>query len=114
MNKRNVGTFYENVAEKFLVEHGINILERNFRCRIGEIDLIGIDDDTLVFFEVKYRKNSQYGSPFEAVDYRKQKKIISVAKYYLAYRNMDKFIRFDVIGIFKNEIEWIRDAFCAY
>lgn len=114
MNKRNVGTFYENVAELFLVEQGIKIVERNYRCRFGEIDLIGVDKDTLVFFEVKYRKNTQYGSPFDAVDNRKQRKILSVAKYYLSYKGINKFIRFDVVGIFGNEIEWIKDAFCAY
>lgn len=112
MNKRSVGSFYEEAVSAYLKEKGVQIIEKNFRCRMGEIDLIGIDGDTLVFFEIKYRKNNLYGSPLEAVDYRKQKKIISVAKYYLTYKDVDKYIRFDVIGVCDNEIEWIKDAFC--
>ena len=67
MNKREVGAAYEEAAAVFLEKNGVRILERNFRCRQGEIDLIGRDGEYLVFFEVKYRKNADAGLPAEAV-----------------------------------------------
>ena len=112
MNKRQKGAFYEDAAVKFLENNGVIILEKNYRCRLGEIDIIGIDNDALVFFEVKYRTGDMFGSPLEAIDVRKQRKIISVAKYYLAYKNNDKFIRFDAIGIDREKIDWVKNAFC--
>ena len=66
MNKREVGAAYEEAAAVFLEKNGVRILERNFRCRQGEIDLIGRDGEYLVFFEVKYRKNADAGFPAEA------------------------------------------------
>lgn len=112
MNKREKGLFYEDAAAAFLENNGVTILERNYSCKLGEIDIIGIDDDTLVFFEVKYRNTNMYGHALEAIDYKKQKKIIKVANYYMAYKNIDKYIRFDAIGIQENDIEWIKNAFC--
>lgn len=114
MNKREVGTFYEQMASEYLNRQGIRIIERNFRCRIGEIDLIGLDkDDTLVFFEVKYRKSNSYQNPLEAVNYNKQRKIIKTAQYYLMIHDSDKACRFDVVGITGESIEWIKNAFYA-
>lgn len=112
MDKKQKGTFYEESAVEYLKHKGVIILENNYRCRLGEVDIIGIDNDTLVFFEVKYRRNHDFGSALEAIDYRKQKRIINVAKYYLTYQKCDKYIRFDAIGIQDDKIEWIKNAFC--
>lgn len=117
MNKRGIGKFYEDAAIVYLTRHGIIIKEQNVYCgKMGEIDIIGIDrsgkyGDTLVFFEVKYRKNSNYGSPEEAVNYKKQIKLRKCAAYYLAYKNIKSYIRFDVIAIEGDEIRWYKNAF---
>lgn len=112
MNKRTLGTQKERLAAEYLKSQGMRILERNFRCRTGEIDMIAQDGDTLVFVEVKYRSNDHYGSPLEAVNFRKQNTIRKVAEYYLLCHPIDRAaIRFDVIGILGDRIEHIRNAF---
>lgn len=111
MNKRLKGDFYEQIAVDYIVSQGVEIVCRNYRCRMGEIDIIGYDGDTIVFFEVKYRKNAEYGTPFDAIDYRKQKKIVNVAKFYLNCNPVNKYVRFDAIGITGDEVQWIKDAF---
>ena len=117
MDKREVGTYYEEAVMAYLQNNNIEIIDRNVRCgRIGEIDLIGIDQgaeygSTLVFFEVKYRKNSDYGEPMSAVDVRKQRTIRKCAEWYLAFKHIDKFIRFDVVSVCGEEVTWIKDAF---
>ena len=68
-NRRQIGTEEEALAAEFLEGRGYRIVERNFRCRLGEIDLIARDGSVLVFIEVKYRKTGAYGDPAEAVDY---------------------------------------------
>ena len=114
MNRRETGTQYEERAAEYLIAQNYQILERNYRIRSGEIDIIARDGTVLVFIEVKYRKNEESGNPLEAVDIRKQKKIINVARYYL-YQNKygDVPCRFDVIGICGSHIEHIKDAFWA-
>ena len=112
MDTRNKGTFYEKAVADYLSRQGIRIVTNNYRCRLGEIDLIGEDENTLIFFEVKFRRNDKYGSPFDAIDYKKQKRIINAAKFYLMSYPTDKYIRFDAVGITDNSIEWIKDAFC--
>ena len=112
-NKRETGTRKEELAAEFLTRHGVKILERNFRCRQGEIDLIGRDGRYLVFFEVKYRKTARNGMPAEAVGYVKQQRIRYTAQMYLyshRYRE-DTPCRFDVVSILGDQITWIRDAF---
>ncbi|MFR2782080.1 MAG: YraN family protein [Clostridium sp.] len=74
MNKRETGSRYEDAAAAFLQSKGLRLLEKNFRCRKGEIDLILMDGACLVFTEVKYRSGPGCGSPLEAIDGRKQKK----------------------------------------
>jgi len=113
MNKRKIGAEKELLAEKFLCQKGIRILYKNFRTRYGEIDIIGTEQDVLVFLEVKYRNSADKGSPLEAVTYQKQRKICKVADYYrMCYGIHDYWkIRFDVIGILGDEITWIKDAF---
>lgn len=112
-NNRAVGMRYEEKAEAFLKGQGLKILCRNFRCKQGEIDIIGIDKGCLVFAEVKYRRTSDTGTPEEAVGIYKQKKICSVAEYFLYthpyYTN--QMIRYDVIAIEGENIRWHKAAF---
>lgn len=112
LNKREVGTQKELQAMHYLEKQGMKILQRNFRCHMGEIDLIAQDGACIVFVEVKYRTSSRYGSPFEAVNARKQTTIRKVAQYYLLGRKqLDCPVRFDVVGICGNELEHIKNAF---
>ncbi|MFI3213627.1 MAG: YraN family protein [Eubacteriales bacterium] len=111
MNKRQVGNFYEDMATTFLKEQGIQIIERNFRCKQGEVDIIGEDNGTLLFLEVKYRKNECLGFPYEAITLYKQRKICKVANYYRYYKRMEKPLRYDVISICGDQIQWFQNAF---
>ena len=113
MNNRAIGTDYETRACEFLETQGFSVLERNFRCRQGEIDIIARDGTYLVFVEVKYRKTAGSGSPLSAVDFRKQKKICRVALYYLTQNGLPETTpcRFDVVGISPKENVLIKNAF---
>lgn len=114
MNKRRVGTDYEDRAEVYLKEKGFQILERNFHSRNGEIDIIARDGRYLVFVEVKYRKNTASGSPLEAVTANKQKRICRTSSYYcLRYGyGTDTPCRFDVVAICgEEEILHVENAF---
>lgn len=112
MNNREKGTLYEEAAAKYLTKQGLQIICRNFRCKQGEIDIVAKDDNGYVFVEVKYRKNMEFGSPQEAVGVPKQKTIRKVAEYFL-YKNYltGVPIRFDVVAITGEEINWIKNAF---
>lgn len=113
MDKRNIGKEKEELAAKFLIGQGVRITERNFTCKVGEVDLIGWDEDYLVFFEVKYRKNIEYGYPQEAVSKNKRRKIILVSGYYrmLKHYSDNVPIRYDVVSILGEKIRWDKDAF---
>ena len=111
MNTRRKGTFYEDAVCEYLKKQGVVILQRNFRCRLGEIDIIARDGDCIVFAEVKYRKNNVCGDALSAVGYTKQKKICRCAQVYCMYHPQITSIRYDVIGITDTRIEWIKDAF---
>ena len=112
MDKRKTGTAYEIIAADYLKEQGIQIIEKNYRTRLGEIDLIGLENETLIFIEVKYRKNASYGNPWEAISIEKKKKIRMVAKQYLVYKKQwNQQIRFDVVSICGEEILWFPNAF---
>jgi putative endonuclease len=105
-------------ACKYLEKEGLQLKKRNYSCATGEIDLIMLHNDTLVFIEVRFRNNEYYGNGAETVDFRKQKKIISTALYFLKQnRHTNKNCRFDVISVttsnHKYDIEWIQDAFQA-
>lgn len=113
MNTREIGTRKEEDACAYLMQNGIRIVSRNFRCRQGEIDIIGYDKEYLVFFEVKYRGSDAKGSAAQAVGVGKQKKICRVADYYRMIHACpgDTPIRFDVIAIDNDKIEWFQNAF---
>ena len=105
MNTRQKGTVYEQIAAEYLKKQGMVILERNFRR--------GRDGKYLVFVEVKYRTGTEKGSAAEAVTAAKQKMICSVADYYRYLHKYDDniWVRYDVVAIQGEEIQWIRDAF---
>ena len=113
MDKRQIGTRYEFVAREYLEKEGYIILEMNFRSRIGEIDLIGIDGEYIAFVEVKYRTDSNKGTPLEAVDFFKQRKISNTADYYCTTHGLTEFYnyRFDVVSIENGEVSLLKNAF---
>lgn len=111
-NTHEIGCSYEQLAGRYLEQHGYRILQYNFRCSFGEIDIIAEDGEYLVFCEVKYRADSRKGSPLEAVTMAKQRRISKTAMYYITTRNIaDKPCRFDVVGILGNQIQIIKQAF---
>ena len=113
MNKRKIGDEYEKSAAAYLENNGYIILEKNYRCRNAEIDIIAKDDSYICFVEVKYRKDNSSGYSLAAVNPAKQKTICKVARYFLTveYHNVDIPCRFDVAGIDGDEIHWVKNAF---
>lgn len=113
MNSRRTGAKYEQQAARFLEEQGFQIVECNFCCRQGEIDLIARDGSCLVFIEVKYRRNAGTGHPAEAVDARKQRRLSRAAAYYCLKNRIPETqaCRFDVVSILGEQVELIKDAF---
>jgi len=111
----NLGEKGEGLAVKFLKKKGYRIIRRNYKIRIGEIDVIAGDKDTLVFIEVKTRESLYYGRPFEAVDRLKRRKIANVALQYLKTLKEVPPCRFDIVSIYfdhgRPEFELIKDAF---
>ncbi len=102
MNNRKLGKHGEEIAVKYLRQNGYQIVEQNYSCKLGEIDIIAHKNKVLCFIEVKTRSSIVYGMPCEAVNYKKKCHIILAAKHYVqahAYqvRNLD--IRFDIIEI---------------
>ena len=97
-----------------LQTQGLRLLDRNFRSRTGEIDLIMQQEQTLVFVEVRFRQTCDYGSPAETVTPHKQQRLISAAMHYLQQQGLDLPCRFDIVAISgarQERIEWIQDAF---
>lgn len=101
MTTKEIGAYGENAAAEYLEEQDYDILERNFRMKLGEIDIIAEKDGSMVFVEVKTRKNNFFGEPSEYVNYKKQKKIRRTALVYADAENTD--MRFDVIEVFYEE-----------
>ena len=106
-NSRSVGAQQEEKAAEYLESQGYQILERNFRCKAGEIDLIAEEAGCLVFLEVKYRKSSRYGMPAEAVTPAKQRRICRMSRRIPENRGF----RFDVVSILGDEIQVYSNAF---
>ena len=99
-----IGKLGENEAAKYLQEKGYKILDKNFSCKRGEIDIIALEKDEIVFIEIKSRENTKYGLPSEAVDKRKLEHIYKTAEYYLYTRNLQsQKCRIDVIEIYIKE-----------
>ncbi len=113
MNTRQVGDYNEARVCRALEKYGYTILERNYRVRQGEIDIVANDGEYLAFVEVKYRRAANAGDGFDAVDYRKQRQISKVAKFYMYSHgiSLDCPIRFDVVSCGDNEIKLLKNAF---
>ena len=115
---KDIGSLGEDIAKNYLNQIGYTVLERNFRCKVGEIDIIGKDGDYICFIEVKSRYGKLYGNPCESVNYSKRLKIYKAANIYIMRKKLFKFnFRFDVIEIIFNtyndvpSIKLIKDAF---
>lgn len=112
-----LGAAGEQAAADFLIKHGYRILQRNYSCKSGEIDIVAEDADFLVFIEVKTRKTGSYGPGQEAVTPKKQLQISKAAQHYLAENNLfDRDARFDVVSVYMGsgptaEVEIYKDAF---
>lgn len=104
LNHKEFGNMGESLVEQYLIEKGFEILSRNYRTKIGEIDLVIMKESLLVFVEVKTRKTKSYGKGFEAVNFKKQQTLRRVADQYVAYgkfnSKLDLSMRFDVIDVF--------------
>lgn len=117
MNTRKTGDEWEEQAVRYLMEKGYHVLQRNYRCKTGEIDIIARDGSELVFVEVKYRSDNTYGYALEAVTPAKQRTIRKVAGYYMTVVCKNQYVpcRFDVIGFDmvqgQIQISHIRNAF---
>lgn len=111
MDNKKKGNLGENIAKVYLENKGYTIAELQYKTKKGEIDIIAYDKETLVFVEVKYRKSTSKGSPLEAINKRKQNKIIETAYQYIIDNNLKCNIRFDAIGILNEDITHIVNAF---
>lgn len=116
--KQLLGNHAERASEKLLMDAGMRLLARNYRCKQGELDLVMRDADTVVFVEVRYRRQNRWGSAAETVDWRKQKRLIAAAHHYLLTHPhlADQPCRFDVVAAEGNPADpasyrWIREAF---
>lgn len=113
---QQIGQEAETLALEFLQQHGLKLVEKNFLCKVGEIDLIMKDNDNLVFVEVRKRKHQNFGSELESITSHKIRHIVQTALFYLQSTDQVDQVdcRFDVIGIDShNRITWIKSAFEA-
>lgn len=109
------GVQSERQALRFLEAQGLTLVCKNYLCKLGEIDLIMLDGDTLVFIEVRFRKNNDFGGGLASITSGKQKKIIKTAHHYLFQLDDEPYCRFDAIAIdgSNNPPQWIKGAFQA-
>ena len=114
-SRASKGQQAEALARHYLEAHGLRFIEQNFNSRYGEIDLIMQHHDTLVFVEVRYRKNQDYGGAGASITPRKQNRIRNTALFYMQKKNHEFNARFDVIAISSEhgqaDIDWIQNAF---
>lgn len=111
---RRLGADAESRAASFLAGLGYEILERNFSCRMGELDIIARDGDTVVFVEVRSRSSLSYGLAQETVVAAKRRKLVKTAQLYAQARALDCPMRFDVVAFGPDGLEHFPDAFPAY
>ena len=116
MNNIEKGKLGEDIAVRYLVSKGYRILARNYRNKIGEIDIIGEKDNTIIFLEVKSRTNTNYGYGYEAVNRKKQEKIINSSHIYCKQNGFyNRQLRYDIIEVYltkDTKINHIDNAFC--
>jgi putative endonuclease len=108
---QSIGAAAEEKAADYLVRHGLRLLERNYRCRGGEIDLVMREGALLVFVEVRARAASRFGGAAESITATKRARVILAARHYLAHRGVDAPCRFDALLLDGERIEWVRGAF---
>ena len=101
----------EKLAGEYLKKTGYKIICRNYKTKMGEIDIIAMDKNVLVFVEVKQRKSAHFGAPREFVGYEKQRKIKNTAKLYILKNKYTGDLRFDVVEVLNGEINHIKNAF---
>jgi len=115
LQRRSLGAWGENIAAEYLRKKGMQIIERNFRCRLGELDIIARQGDYLVFIEVRTRSSALCGLPQESITATKIKKVRRLAQVYLAQRSLsDVNVRFDVVAVYgvrETTIDHIENAF---
>lgn len=111
MNRRGVPA--ESLAAAFLERQGLKILERNYRCRFGEIDLVAASGPTLVFIEVRARRSEDFGGAAGSITAAKRRRLLASARHYLATHRGERACRFDVVLVRGNQpvVEWLADAF---
>ncbi len=111
--KRSIGEQAESRAEQYLSQQGLRCLEKNYRCKYGEIDLIMRDSEFLVFIEVRFRKTEKFGNPTETVTLKKQQRIVTTARHYIQSHSFAQEMpcRFDIVGMSSNELLWTKAAF---
>ena len=108
---RKKGMRGERLAAKYLKRCGYKIVERNFRCPFGEVDIIARQGDVLAFVEVKARSSEDYGTPSQAVNRQRMERYINAARFYFSGREIDCTVRFDVIEVEGKEVNHIISAF---
>jgi putative endonuclease len=102
----------EQLAYDYLLKQGLLLINKNFRCKYGELDLIMKDAETLVIVEVRHRKSNKYGGALESISQKKQSRIIATTQYYLSTHKVNSPVRFDVIAMSNDtDINWIKNAF---
>ncbi len=110
-HNKKLGAKGEKLACRYLKKSGYKILERDYECPCGEVDVIARKDGAFVFIEVKTRLTDGFGAPSEAVDLSRQKRYIRSAEYYFYGRQIEATVRFDVIEVFRGRINHIENAF---
>lgn len=109
--RKRLGNSGEKLAEKFLKKNGYKILNKNFKCPFGEVDIVAAKDGTVAFIEVKARTTDAFGTPSEAVDFNRKSRYINCARFYFSGMQVNYNVRFDVIEVYKDKIEHLENAF---
>ncbi|MBM0107514.1 YraN family protein [Steroidobacter sp. S1-65] len=115
--RKAIGLLGEELALAHLTSHGLNLIVRNYRAKVGELDLVMLDGQTLVFVEVRCRSSQQYGGPAASITWQKQRRLVKAAEHLLMKRaELRRYpARFDVVAIATGEpeakVDWIKSAF---
>ncbi len=110
--KKLLGKIGEDLTAKTLKKQGYKVLLRNYVTPYGEADIVALKEETLVFVEVKTRSNDKFGTPAQAVDYKKQQKYQNIANYYINQNNLEEVdVSFAVAEVVNGKVNLITDAF---
>lgn len=116
-DSKRLGKHWEQIAEHHLIEQGLEILERGYCCRLGELDLVALDRHELVVVEVRYRRQSRFGSALDSITWHKRNRIVRATRHYLMCHpeQARRALRFDVVaiddGAAEPRLQWLRNAF---